>query len=100
MNTGVPIMRLELEGMKHSILHAFSQMSVATDAMVQVEVEKFCQPERLQEIIAQEVGRVLKASIENEVRSFFSYGDGGTYIKELTKLAIASSLAPIPGERP
>jgi len=92
MNNSMPILRLELEGMKHAILHAFREMSIATDSMVQEEVEKFCRPENLQHIISSEVSRVVRASIEGEVRDFFSYGAGGKYIKKLTREAISASL--------
>lgn len=96
MNNGMPILRLELEGMKLSFLRAFQELSVQTDAMVKSAVEDFCRPERLQKIIDDEVNRTLKAAIEKEVETFFRYGDGSELIKLLTRKALESKFPPAP----
>jgi hypothetical protein len=79
---GIPVIKIELEHMKHSILHAFSQHVADTDSMVKSAVEKFCTPENLQRILDNQVEAVLKAAIQEEVGTFFRYGDGRAFLRK------------------
>lgn len=68
--------------MKHTILHAFTQYQAQMDKSVRSAVEKFCEPDNINSIVAEAVDRTLRDVISKEVESFFRYGAGGTAIKE------------------
>lgn len=73
----MPIIRLEVEGMKHSILTALSRHSVEMDSMVQGAVEAFCTSEHINNIVKSEVNLQLELAVKAEVRSFFQYSGAG-----------------------
>ena len=84
-NTGIPMIRLELEGMKQSIIHAFNNLQIQQDAAVRAAVENFCKPEHLNQLINAAVNDVLTHAIKDEVNNFYRYGAGRDFIKELVK---------------
>lgn len=86
----LPIVRLEVEYMKHTILHAFTQHQMQLDQSVRAAVEKFCEPNHINCIVANAVDRTMRDVIAKEVESFFRYGAGGDVIKEqvIAKLSV------------
>ena len=77
----VPVVRLEVEYMKHSILHAFAEHSAKIDTDVRAAVERFCTVENVRAIVGDAVDRALKAAIEEEINRFYRYGAGREFIK-------------------
>jgi hypothetical protein len=78
----VPIVRLEVEYMKESILHAFSHHQIEMDSMVRAAVEKACEPKALQHVIDTTVRQVIDGAVKQEIQNFFShYGNGGKAIR-------------------
>ncbi len=75
-DSGVPIIRLEVEGMRHAILTAFTEQAVKTDAYVRAEVERYCAPANIEQIIRTAAREALDSAIKQEVDSFFRYGEG------------------------
>lgn len=78
----LPIIRLEVEYMKHAICHAFSQHQMQLDEAVKAAVDTFCQPDHINGIVADAVDRTLRDGVQKAVESFFRYGAGGDTIKE------------------
>lgn len=78
----IPVIRLEVERMKHSILAAFSEYQGKLDADLVAAVEAYCAPENIQAVIAREVQRVLDNVIREEVERFYRYGHGREVVKE------------------
>jgi hypothetical protein len=76
MNT-VPIIRLEVERMKYSILQALPQHAAALDASVQAAIEAFCTPENIDSIIRGAAMEHLNAAVKEEVRDFFRESNPG-----------------------
>jgi hypothetical protein len=78
----VPIIKLTVEGMKHSILNAFAQRQVETDTYVKEELEHFCSAENLRRVIAKHVDDVIEEAIRDALQNFFRYSDGKQLIKD------------------
>jgi hypothetical protein len=72
----MPIIRLEVEGMKMAILNAFHAQHVEIDTYVQKELERFCAPENLRRVVGKHVDTVVEAAIRDSLESFFRYGAG------------------------
>lgn len=81
----IPVVRLEVEYMKHAILHAFTEHTLKVDADVKAAVEHFCRPENVKAIVKSAVDSILKGAIEDEIRNFFMYGAGRSAIAEAVK---------------
>jgi len=71
-----PIVRLELEHMKHSILHAFISHSSDMQKAVEASIDRYCSSENLQLEIDKIVASVINSCIQRDVDSFFRYGEG------------------------
>lgn len=80
--SGIPIIRLEIEGMKTAILTAFMENQLKLDSMLKDAVEKFCSPENVERIMNDAVNTTLKKAIESEIDTFFRYGKGNVVLKE------------------
>ena len=83
---GTPIIRIEVENMKQSIAHAFTEMQLSMDANVRNALEKFCTPENIDRVVSQQVETTMKEVIQQEIESFFKFGPGRSVItKELRR---------------
>jgi hypothetical protein len=76
-----PIIRLEVESMKHTMLYHLMQYSAQMDETLQKAVENFCTPENLETIIMNETSKVLDRVIREEVSRWFVHGEGRAAIK-------------------
>ena len=83
MNT--PIIRLEVESMKHAILIAFSEQTVKLDAQFKQALDEACKPSLVQAIITNAAKKYIKEALEQEVKSYFMYGDGRKIIESKVK---------------
>jgi len=73
----LPIIKLEIQGMRHTIATALSQHSAAMDADVQREIEAFCSEGSITRIIQDIVRREVTAAVTEEVQNFFRYSRPG-----------------------
>src|SRR5690242_10711855 len=89
----IPVVRLEIEYMKHSILQAFTEYSAKVDADVREAVERFCAPGNVKVIINKAVEQTLKHAIEAEIEKFFQYGAGRHVIAEAVKTKLEKDAA-------
>ena len=71
-----PVIKIELERMRATLLVALSEYAARMDSDIQTAVDQFCQPDNLKAVIEQVVERELKAAISQEVEQFFRYGAG------------------------
>ena len=79
MNT--PIIRLEIEGMRQTILAALTQHHVQLDTYIQSALEKYCSDDYIQGVVDASAKRALDEAIKGEVESFFRYGPGRAAVK-------------------
>lgn len=79
----VPIITLQVEGMKHAIKVALSKYTAAVDEMVQAAVDKYCEPENIRYVVFQATTAAIDACVKESVKGFFGYGGKGRkYILE------------------
>lgn len=85
----LPIIKLEIERMKHTMVVAMSEYQAQIDSNLKAAVEAFCQPENLKRIIDAQVEQTLKQVIEEEVKNFFRYGKG----RQVVSAAVVAKLS-------
>jgi hypothetical protein len=81
MMNNIPIIRLEIEHMKHAMLHAFADYQIHIDETLRNAVEAFCQPDNIERIVTKQVSDSLEQAIRDEVDNFFRWGKGRAAIK-------------------
>lgn len=84
----VPIIKIEIEGMKHTIMHAMTQYIAQMDEDIQNAIERACKPEIIATIIEETARKEISQAVANEVECFYKYGPGRTAIRE----AVVNSL--------
>lgn len=83
MNQSIPIIRLEVERMKETILQALPQHAAAMDASIQAAIEAYCTPENIDAVVRKVAMEALDAAVKEEVRNFFQYnGNGRKAVRE------------------
>jgi hypothetical protein len=86
--TSFPVIRLEVEGMRLSMLHAFSQLQIDQHAYVKEALEAYCQEGNLKAVFAEAVEKALDQAIREEVQKFFTYGEGRKAVVEAIQLKL------------
>lgn len=78
----VPLIRLEVEHMKQSMVHACSIYLAKMDEQIQAAVERECTVENVTRIIQNAAAEAITKAIKEEVDAFFRYGDGRKVINK------------------
>ena len=73
----VPIISLEVQGVKYRMQQALSEYSLQIDKNVQEAIESYCSDDNLKQVINKSVKDALDAAVKEEVRQFFSYTNNG-----------------------
>jgi len=73
----IPIIKLEIQGMKHTVLAALCEHAAKLDESIQKAVEEFCSEGNVDQIIRQEADRMIAAVLKEEVQSFFGWSGAG-----------------------
>lgn len=71
-----PIIKIELEGMKQCMMHAFSEQLLNMDKAFQVAIEDACRPEKVQALMTDAANRYIAEAVQSETKAFFLYGEG------------------------
>lgn len=95
----IPFVRLEVEGMKHSILCALSEYAEKMDKDIRSAVEIACDPENVKCIIAQAVAKEMKSAIDSEIRAFFSGGAGREAIRDAVDAKLTREIKYVKEEK-
>lgn len=93
----MPLIRLEVEGMKHAIVTALGQYTASIDADVRRAVEQVCEPENLRRVIEEAVAREFRQVLEQEVAGYFKWGEGRKLVKALATGLLEEALARLRG---
>ena len=72
----VPIIRLEIEGMKHTIMIALAEHVHKIDSDIQAAVAEYCKPDNLSLIVQGIASKAIDEAMESEIEHFFRYGEG------------------------
>lgn len=79
----IPIIKLEVEGMKYAVLHALTEHAAKMDKSIQQAVESFCTEKNIDNIVREEAHRQLEAAVREEVKNFFGWsGNGRKAVRE------------------
>jgi hypothetical protein len=78
----IPIIKLEVENMRHTMAFALSKYATELDEILQAALVVYCTPENLERVIQSEATKVLDQVIKEEVENWFMYGEGRKVIKE------------------
>lgn len=87
----VPIMRIEIEGMRHALHTMLGEHSQLLNEELQKAVDAFVTPDNISRVIQESARTQLKAATEAAVADFFRYGAG----RDKLKGAIQAHLAEL-----
>jgi hypothetical protein len=103
-DNGLPVIKLEVERMRQTMLMHLSEHAAKVDADLRAAVDKFLAEGHVTRIINETAAAQLTRTIEEETRKFFSYGEGGRIIREVVNDALTQSFAkvmqPVDGKKP
>lgn len=87
----LPLIRLDVQNMRHSMAVALSKYTTELDETLQAALEAYCTPQNLERVIQSEVTKVLDQVIREEVKNWFIYGEGRKAIKEAVEKKLRDS---------
>lgn len=73
----LPIITLEIQGMKNTIKHALMEQATAMDKGIQDALERLCTEENVSRIVEEEARTQIQAALKEEVASFFRWSNAG-----------------------
>ena len=80
--SAMPIIKLEVESMKHTVIAMLSEYFAKMDEDIRRAVHLACTAEKISLIISETAEREIKAVIEEEISRFFRYGDGRSAVRD------------------
>ena len=72
----LPQIRLEVERMRHSVIHAFSAHTEDVKHAVEQELERAVNEFNFEAAVRRECNRVLNDVIAQTIKKFFTFGEG------------------------
>jgi len=82
---GIPIIRMEVEGIRRTMVMALTEHAAQMDEDIKNAVEAYCTPENISRIIHEAAYRALDSAIKDEVTTFFRCGPGRKAVAEAVK---------------
>lgn len=73
---GMPIIRMEIQGMRETLVAALSEHRALIDRDVQSAVEHFCESDQITLMVSQTVQDTLKKVLAETIQYHFQYGQG------------------------
>ena len=90
----LPVLRFELEGVRHSLLHALADQAEDIQKAVDVELTRFIDGFDFGACVRAQMRPVLERCIANAIQTHFQYGPG----REVIEAEVAKVLAPGEGK--
>ncbi len=87
-----PQLRLELQGVKHQILHNFSNFQLKCAKKIQKEIDNVIKTFDFKEIVNHEIQTVLSAVVKEVIKEYFEFGYGRKFIKKCMDKSISQVL--------
>lgn len=84
-----PIIRIEVEHLRQTVLHMFNDMQLNEDEMIKTAVEQACNPLVIQQKINEITKQEIDAAIQEETAKFFRHGDGRRIIRDIVNKRLA-----------
>ena len=76
-----PLIKIEVEHMRQSMIHAFSEHVLKMDGLFQHAITEACKPEVVQEIVDDAARRYLRQALDEEVKNYLTYGEGRKMVR-------------------
>lgn len=87
----MPVIRIEVEGMRQQILHAFGQYNEEIEKEVDRQLKQVIENFPFEEYIEHECRGMIEESIRKALMSFFQYGAGAKAIEQAITSALERS---------
>ena len=85
----IPIISLEVQGMKHTMKLALMEHAALLDKSIQQAVEDYCTEGNIDAIVRREARLQLDAALKEEVKRFFDWsGQGRAAVREAVMEAL------------
>lgn len=78
----VPIIKLEVTGMSHTIQTALAKHHLDVEQYVQEALEKYCQEDNLRSVVSQAAQQALDAAVKSCIADFYRSGDGRKAVRK------------------
>ena len=92
----IPIITLEIQGMKNTIKHALMEQAASMDKGIQDALDRLCTEENVSRIVEEEARIQIQAALKEEVASFFRWSSAG---RAAVREAVHEHLAKMYPER-
>ena len=76
-DNGVPLITLEIQGMKHIVKQALLDYKSVTDTQVSNALELAMKPENIEGVIRSTVATCVRSAVTEEIQNFFRYSEPG-----------------------
>ncbi len=88
-----PLIKIEVEHMRQSMIHAFSEHVLKMDGLFQHAITEACKPEIVQKIVDDAARHYLKQALEEEVKNFLACGEGRKIVRAEIKKRLNSDFS-------
>lgn len=78
-----PRIRIELEGMKYQIIHAFASHNTEIEEIVEKELEKAIATFPYEETVARLSSEIIAKAIDESLKEFMIWGKGKKMLREI-----------------
>jgi hypothetical protein len=72
----IPVIRIEFERMRHSIMSMVSQQNLEFDQYFQEALDSYCSEESVRRLIDSETKKAIDAAMKQEIGDYFKFGQG------------------------
>ena len=90
--TNLPIIRLEIEHLKHYICNRMINLDLQTDEYIEAALKKVCSPEHLQSMIDRYTREAVEETIRLELGAFFKTGEGRANVSKALRTLLKKEL--------
>lgn len=90
---GMPIIKLEIQGMKHTVMVALSEHHARISEEVQHALEQACSESNIRTIVALQVNAEVRKVMKEEIHYYFSIGEGRDAIREMARQRLSAAIA-------
>lgn len=92
--SGLPVLRIELEGMRHSIMHMLSAHHNDVEDLVQKETKAFIEGFDFASVVRRQLGPILEQVVKDSLTAFFLRGPG----RQVIEASLRGSYPPSPSQ--
>lgn len=77
-----PMIRIEIDHMRQSLVTAFQEHQLQMDQMFKSAVEEALRPDQIQSFFDSEARRTIRETMKREIEGYFRSGDGRNLVRE------------------